>query len=171
MELKHFEKVTDKQHLVQIYELLAMYDKEFIPPLSGRSSTTQASLDSTAQAENGVKDYFDVMIQQDMVLALEGDRVAGFMAFRRDYTCEYIQRTPNLYASTCLVHPDFRGQKLMQRFYEAMMAAFPGFPIYTRTWHTNVSHLRVLEKLGFRLLKHLENHRGPGIHTVYYGRE
>lgn len=171
MELIYFERVTEKTYLDQIYGLLAMYDREFIPPLSSRSSTTQASLSGTEDAGNGVKDYFDVMVQQDMVLALEGDTVAGFMAFRRDYTCPYIQRTPNLYASTCLVHPDFRGQKLMQRFYEAMMAAFPGYPIYTRTWHTNASHLRVLDKLGFRLLQLLENHRGPGIHTVYYGRE
>jgi len=102
------------------------------------------------------------MIRQDMVLALEGDRVAGFMAFLRDYTCEHIDRIPNLYASTSLVHPDFHGQKLMQRFYEAMIHTFPGRPIYTRTWHTNASHLRVLDKLGFRLLKHLENHRGRG---------
>jgi len=77
MELKHFVKVTDEKYLEQIYELLSMYDKDFVPPLSGRSSTTQASLSGASQAKNGVKDYFDMMIQQDMVLALEDDRVAG----------------------------------------------------------------------------------------------
>jgi len=171
MELKHFERVTERKFLDQIYELLSMYDREFIPPLSSRSSTTQANLDGSGQAGAGVRDYFDIMAQQDMVLALEGETVAGFMAFRRDHTCEHITRVPNLYASTCLIHPDFRGQKLMQRFYETMMAAFPGRPIYTRTWHTNYPHLRVLDKLGFRQLCCLENHRGQGIHTVYYGRE
>jgi len=46
MELKYFEKVTDQRYLDQIYQLLAMYDKEFIPPLSARSSTTQAVLEA-----------------------------------------------------------------------------------------------------------------------------
>ena len=70
MELKHFERVTERKFLDQIYELLSMYDREFIPPLSSRSSTTQANLDGSGQAGAGVRDYFDIMAQQDMVLAI-----------------------------------------------------------------------------------------------------
>ena len=87
--------------------------------------------------------------------------------------CEQIgpETLPNLYASTCVVHPDYRGQGLMGRFYEAMIDSFPHCGIYTRTWAGNASHLRTLDKLGFRLICLLKDHRGPGIDTVYYGRK
>jgi hypothetical protein len=59
----------------------------------------------------------------------------------------------------------------MSSFYREMIAAFPTRPIFTRTWDGNAGHLKVLDRLGFSLLETLENDRGPGIHTVYYGRQ
>ena len=173
MELKLFPQVTDPNLLTQLEQLLIQADQEFIPPLSSRSSTTQSALNAGAANPEGIRDYFEAMAQQPMVLALDGSRVAGFMAFRHDHVCEQIsaETLPNLYASTCVVHPNYRGQGLMRRFYEAMIAAFPHCGIYTRTWAGNVSHLRTLDKLGFRLICLLKNHRGPGVDTVYYGKE
>jgi len=43
--------------------------------------------------------------------------------------------------------------------------------IATRTWSLNSAHIHILEKLGFALVKRLVDHRGPGIDTVYYGKE
>lgn len=170
MKITLLEQLTDPNKLEAIRQLLILGDKEFIPPLSSRSSSTQSTL-SVTTAGDSIDDYFDTIRTMPVVLALDGDRVAGFMTFRFDHTCDQIgpDSLPNLYASTCVVHPDYRGQGLMRQFYTAMMEHYPHCGIYTRTWHTNVGHLKVLEKLGFHQLCCLENHRGPGIHTVYYG--
>lgn len=173
MELKLYEQVCDPDHLAQLQQLLQQADREFVPPLSARSSTTQQDLGSAESSEEGIRAYFETMKTQPMVLALENGRVAGFMAFRFDHVCEYVgpETLPNLYASTSVVHPDFRGQGLMRRFYETMIAAYPQRGIYTRTWAANASHLHVLHKLGFQQLCCLKDHRGPGVDTVYYGRK
>ena len=168
MEMKLAVKLTDEKILSQLRELLVIGDKEFIPPLSARSSTTQQGLG--AASGNGIDEYFNEMRQQSFVLALEGEILAGFMSFKINHKGEHIPEGENLYASTSVVHPDFRGQGLMTAFYREMIRNFPTKPIYTRTWHQNLAHLKVLERLGFRLIEFIENDRGEGIHTVYYGR-
>lgn len=168
MELKIFEALQEPAYLQQLLELLRMADKEFIPPLSSRSSTTQQTL--SGGTGDGVETYFEEMKEQCFVLAIDGCRIAGFMSFRKDYSCEHIPAGTNLYASTSVVHPDYRGQGLMKGFYLAMIHHYPDRPIYTRTWQENFAHLRVLDKLGFKQIALLESHRGPGIHTVYFKR-
>lgn len=168
MEMKLVEKLTDEKILSQLRELLIFGDKEFVPPLSSRCSTTQQGLSSAKG--NGIDSYFDEMKSQCFVLALEGDILAGFMSFKINHKGEHIPEGENLYASTAIVHPDFRGQGLMTGFYREMIRAFPKKPIYTRTWHENFGHLKVLGRLGFNQIDFLENDRGKGIHTVYYCR-
>lgn len=158
-----------EDYLKQLYDLLVLGDREFIPPLSARCGTTQQGL-SDAQNSNGIEDYFNEMKRQSFVLALEGDTLAGFMSFKQNHTGAHISEEDNLYASTCVVHPDFRGRGLMTAFYKEMIRAFPKKSIFTRTWHENLGHLKVLERLGFALIKTIENDRGKGIHTVYYKR-
>jgi len=162
------EKLGDEKILSQLRELLILGDKEFIPPLSSRSSTTQQGLGSAKGS--GIDLYFEEMKEQSFVLALEGDTLAGFMSFRIDHEGAHIREKDNLYASTSVVHPDFRGQGLMTSFYREMIKAYPKKPIYTRTWHENFGHLKVLGRLGFHQIEFLENDRGEGIHTVYYCR-
>ncbi len=169
MKMKLFEKLEDSNYLKQLYHLLELGDKEFIPPLSARGSTTQQTLGNTVNT--GIADYFNEMKQQCFVLALEGDNIAGFMSFKKDYSCDHVPAGKNLYASTSVVHPDFRGQGLMKKFYLTMIENYPDRPIYTRTWHENIPHLHVLAKLGFTQIAELKNHRGPGIHTVYFERK
>ena len=169
MEFKTYKYLEDPSLLKAVYDLVVLGDKEFIPPLSSRSSTTQQTL--AGASGNGIDSYFEEMKKQSFVLAFEDDKVAGFMSFRENYENDHLPKGENLYASTCVVHPDFRGRGMMRGFYEAMIAAFPTRPIYTRTWHENIGHLKVLERLGFVLLETLENDRGPGIHTVYFGRQ
>lgn len=171
MELKYFETVAASGYAADIQALLVMADKEFIPPLSARGSSTQQNLTSTDTVSDGAKAYYEAMSDQPVVVAMENGRCYGFMAFKKDYICEYYAKLPNLYASTCVVHPDARGKGLMKGFYQKMIDLFPQCNIYTRTWHTNLSHLHVLNKLGFSLLVQLPNHRGPGMDTVYYCKE
>ena len=171
MELKYFDAVARCGFEADIQALLVLADKEFIPPLSSRGSSTQQNLSSADTVSDGAKAYYEAMSTQPVVVAVENGRCYGFMAFKKDYACEYYDKTPNLYASTCVVHSDARGKGLMRGFYQTMIDLFPDRNIYTRTWHTNIPHLKVLEKLGFSLLVRLPNHRGPGMDTVYYCRE
>lgn len=170
MELMYFETVADSGFAGDIHQLLILADREFIPPLSCRGSSTQADLSASESVSQGAAAYYETMSTQPAVLAVEDGRCLGFMAFKFDYTCQQItdRCLPNLYASTCVVHPDTRGRGLMGQFYEKMMALFPTHSIYTRTWHTNYSHLKVLDRLGFREHARLKDHRGPGLDTVYF---
>lgn len=167
MEMCLTEVLTNQKRLSQVHALLVLADREFIPPLSSRGSTTQQSLQDS---HGSIDAYFEEMKKQCFVLAMDGNTLAGFMSFKKDYQCEYTPFYPNLYASTCVVHPGYRGQGIMKAFYRAMLLGYPDRGVYTRTWIQNVSHLKVLEKLGFSEFVRLSDHRGPGIHTVYYKR-
>ena len=149
MEMKLVTKLTDERILASLRSLLILGDKG-------------------SAAAGGIDLYFEEMKNQCFVLAMEGDTLAGFMSFKIDHRGAHIPEGKNLYASTSVVHPDFRGQGLMTAFYREMLASFPDRPIYTRTWHENFGHLKVLERLGFHLTELLPNDRGEGIHTVYY---
>ena len=172
MEFIYFEKICECDYTRTIVEFLTLADKEFIPPLSCRDSSTQADLSGAQSASDGILSYYRTMASQPAILAVENSRCMGFMAFKIDYTCRQIsaEQLPNLYASTCVVHPDARGKGLMTGFYREMIRLFPERKLFTRTWHTNLSHLHVLDKLGFREWDRLPNHRGPGMDTVYFRR-
>lgn len=170
MELVYFETVASSGFAEDIRGLLEQADREFIPPLSARGSSTQADLSSAEAVSQGAKAYYDTMSEQPVVLAVENGKCMGFMAFKENYICEYVKEQPNLYASTCVVHPDARGKGLMTGFYKRMIELYPGRSIFTRTWHTNFSHLHILDKLGFAEIARLKDHRGPGMDTVYFCR-
>ena len=172
MEMQYYKTVAQCPYTQDIKEYLVMADKEFIPPLSSRGSSTQADLSGNTCAD-GITDYFNSMASQPVIVAIEDGRCLGFMAFKLDHTCEQITEDmlPNFYASTCVVHPDTRGRGMMRLFYETMIDLYPERDLYTRTWHTNYAHLKVLDRLGFSLIARLPDHRGPGMDTVYYCRK
>ena len=87
------EKLRDEKLLSQLRRLLILGDKEFIPPLSSRSSTTQQGLGSAKGS--GIDLYFEEMKEQSFVLALEGDILAGFMSFRIDHEGAHIREKDN----------------------------------------------------------------------------
>lgn len=172
MEMLYFERVDQCPYAPAIKDYLVMADKEFIPPLSSRGSSTQTDL-SGSGCSDGIEDYFRSMAAQPVIAAVEDGRCLGFMAFKLDHTCDQIgpDKLPNFYASTCVVHPDTRGRGMMRGFYEAMIALYPDRDLYTRTWHTNYPHLKVLDRLDFSEIVRLPNHRGPGMDTVYFCRK
>ena len=172
MEMQYYDKVSLCPFSEDIRNYLIMADKEFIPPLSSRRSPTQADLTGGA-CSDGITDYFNSMASQPVIAAVEDGRCLGFMAFKLDHTCEQIgsETFPNFYATTCVVHPDTRGRGLMRGFYETLISLFPDRGGYTRTWHTNYAHLKILDRLGFSEIARLPNHRGPGLDTVYFYRK
>lgn len=171
-----FELLTEAQKLQyqeQILEMLRQSDKEFIPPLSARSSTTQADLSGGNATQEGVFPYFKEMRKQQILGAFEDGVLLAFVSFRENYTNDSVHvECPNIYLSTLVMRPEARGKHLTQDMYRHLFFdLYPTCHIYTRTWSTNMAHITILGRFGFREHCRLENDRGPGLDTVYFALE
>lgn len=168
MEFTFFSALSQANEETSLRTLLQLCDREFIPPLSGRSSTTQGELPSDATGD--VEPYLQGVLEQPGILVRENGHAAAFLSYRENYTCDYISSDtiPNCYISTIIVHPSFRGRGIMGQLYDTMIAAFPSHSLFTRTWSTHTVHDHILRRRGFRELARIPHHRGPGIDTVYY---
>lgn len=168
MELKFYPALSLAGEEDALRKMLELCDREFVPPLSGRTSTTQGGF--IAADGTGVDAYLQAMLAQPGILALEEGRVAAFLSYRENYSCDHISADsfPNCYISTVIVHPDFRGKGILRLFYETILQKFSHCGIYTRTWSTNAAQEHVLARFGFAELCRIPDHRGPGIDTVYY---
>lgn len=109
MKIKHYTTIRDTKKLADMRGLLEMCDKEFVPHLSARASTTQASLNLQSGENDGIESYFQDIAAQSAMVAVEKDKVIAFMSFKRDYICEHITNEflPNLYVTTVIVHPAY----------------------------------------------------------------
>ena len=169
MQFQEYAHIPERW-LGDVEGLLTLCDQEFYPPLSSRGSTTQADLLSASNVSEGVRDYFRGIIRQHAILVIDGGRVVAFMSFQKDYVCEHIstEYLPNLYITTVIVHPEYRHCGIARRMYERLMKHYPKRYIFTRTWSTNGSHIRILLEKGFHEHCVLYNDRGNDVDTNYY---
>ncbi len=154
----------------EILRLMTLSDKDFIPPLSARSSTLQKNLVGEC-ATGDVKPYYSEMIKQQVLGFIEDGVFLGFVSFKLDYTNDTISEDtlPNVYLSTLVLAEEARGKKITFRAYDYIFnTLYPKRSIYTRTWSTNIPHLKILDKFNFSELKRIKNDRGDGIDTVYF---
>lgn len=162
-----------RTHASGIRRLLAAAESEFVPPLSARQGTTQT--DGLDEQRNDALDaYYEQCIDQSFIIAHETGAVVGFLSFRPDYAIDELGGyTPSNYVSTIIVDPDHRRHGYARRLYDELLTDPPQSLrepyVTTRTWGSNDRHLRLLEQLGFELLTRIEDDRGEGIDTVYYG--
>src|SRR5690606_9214491 len=97
-------------------------------------------------------------------------------AFKHKITLPFIPEMgeSNYLSTTCIKHK-YRGTGLGTRLYEYVETQLPDdmkLPYITRrTWSTNYNQLHIYEKLGYELFCTIENHRGEGIHTLYYRKK
>ena len=175
MEFLLFDSLRDTEYRSQVYELLKKCDKEFVPPLSQRNSTSQKALNGAAPVQEAVpKSYFLELCNQPVIIVADGGQVLGFMSFIMDYICADVENdTPSIYVTTVIVDPIHRGSGLTRQMYGELteLAIARGKSISTRTWCTNLAHITILSQLGFYELLRIENGRGPGIDTVYYRKD
>ena len=154
----------------EIIRLMTLSDKDFVPPLSSRSSTLQKNLVGET-ATGDVTPYFNEMIKQQVLGFFEDGVFLGFVSFKLNYTNDVISENtlPNVYLSTLVLAEEARGKKVTVRAYDHIFnTLYPNHSIYTRTWSTNIPHTKILSKFDFSELKRIKNDRGDGIDTVYF---
>ena len=172
MEYKLLSNKEQEKFYDQIFEMMQDGDKDFIPPLSARSSTTQKDLSGKEGSIEGLKSYFEEMKNQRFMVCVDEDRLVSFVSFKENFTNDKIQSKdlPNIYLSTLIMRPEYRGQKVTQTLYEKLFDIYKDSSIFTRTWSTNIAHIKILSKFDFEPIAILENDRGEGIDTVYFAK-
>lgn len=171
MYIQNHEKLTADHQLEGVWQMLCRYDNEFIPPLSARENTYQSTLTGPLTVDIEPKQYFEILKQQSFLLAMDEDQVIGFMAYRLNDVCADLEDDMNtVYITTIIVDEKYRGRGITTGFYTKILeiAEHIQQPITTRTWSTNVSHIKVLEKIGLKEIKRIDNGRGPDIDTIYF---
>lgn len=170
MNIEHHKTLTNEQYLEDIWELLCRYDDAFVPPLSARDNTYQSNLLGGEPTNVKPKKYFEMLKEQSFLIALVDNRVVGFMSYRPHYVCQDLEDgIETTYVTTIIVEEEQRGQGITTSFYKQIFALIDEHEtVTTRTWSTNDDHIRVLMKLGFELVKTIDDSRGQGIDTVYF---
>ena len=163
-----------------VFRLLVAADEEFVPPLHVRNSTRQHDLSTKAMTmekkEKNLKSYFTMMAKQSIVIALDGERVVGFLSYKKN-AWKRLGLFPEKvhYISTIVVDPEYRGLHIGGGLYETLFRVRgKGAKYMTRTWETNGSHQDILPRYHFGLAKRVHEGRvdssGIPVATVYYRR-
>ena len=170
MEKRILTEAEKKKYSEDILEMMRISDKDFVPPLSSRTSTTQSDLSS--ESSGGIELYFNEMMKQKVLGAFEGEKLFGIVSFRENYETDIIKDLPNIYISTLFLHPDSRGKGVTKELYSYLFfELYPESNIFTRTWSTNAAHIKILGFFGFDLFYSIKNDRGKGIDTVYFKKK
>lgn len=170
MEFRVLNDAEKSQYREELLEILSINDKNFIPPLSQRSSTTQANLQGSAEKAD-ILPYFNKMMEQNILAMFVEDKLFGFVSYIDNYVSDVVPSDthPNIYLSTLALRPESRGMGATKKAYTHLFfERYPRCNVYTRTWSTNSPHIHILGSFGFGELKRIPDDRGEGIDTVYF---
>ena len=160
-----------QQYKADLLEILTQNDTAFVPPLSSRTGTTQTAFENKTNPA-GVVDYLNQMLTQQILGVFLEKKLVGFVSYMEDRITPEFSMLPNLYISTLVLQPETRGMGITKKLYEHLFyELYPESSIYTRTWSTNIAHIKILQSFGFAELKRIPNDRGMGIDTVYYAKQ
>jgi ribosomal protein S18 acetylase RimI-like enzyme len=170
MDFILFDDLAKNLYKEELLNMIVESDKDFVPPLSSRTSTTQSCFDQNAQ-DCSVLPYFEKVLTQNIIGVFDGKDLVGFLSFIQNYTLNEIDQTTfdNIYLSTLILKPITRGQGLTYKLYDHVFnVLYPNHNVFTRTWSTNFAHLKILDKFGFTCFKTIKDDRAKGIDTVYF---
>lgn len=141
-------------------------DSDFVPPLSQRVSTTQLDFSETESSLPHTFPYFRCLFKQQIIAAFMDDTLMGLLSYIKDFENAGIGIPRSNYITTIAVKKYFRGLGIGKALYVEALKNAGAFT--TRTWSGDEAQIATLEKFGFKSFKIIENHRGKGIHTIYY---
>lgn len=171
MEFVVLDDAGKQKYFDEMLSLMELSDKEFVPPLSFRGSTTQKNLKGNEGPGDGVLAYLSEMLQQNILAVIEEDKLLGYVSYKENYTNDIIlsDTLPNIYLSTLILNPDARGKGLTKKMYNHLFfELYGGSNVFTRTWSTNYAHTKILNFFDFEEIARLVGDRGNGIDTVYF---
>ena len=169
MEIRVLNKIEQESIYEDAYTMLEAADDEFVPPLSARNSSTQKDLKNSAKS-GSIARYFEQLKDQRFAAAFEDGKLIAFVSYRENYFCPHVppECVPNIYLSTLVVSPAARGKGVTKALYGHLFSEYKHAHIFTRTWSTNIAHIKILQFYGFQTIEVLENDRGNGIDTIYF---
>lgn len=171
MEFCLLNNEQKEQYREALRNILAQNDTAFVPPLSSRTGTTQTTFENKSNPA-GVEDYLSQMLTQQILGVFLGNKLVGFVSYMENRITQEFAACPNLYISTLVLQPETRGMGITKKMYHHLFCElYPEYAIYTRTWSTNIAHIKILQDFGFVELKRIPNDRGMGIDTVYYAKQ
>ena len=169
MEFCILNTAQKEQYKEELFKILTQNDTAFVPPLSQRTGTTQTAFGGQVNP-SGVADYLNQMLTQQILAVFMEEKPVGFVSYIENRTDNDFP-LPNLYISTLVLQPETRGMGITKKLYHHLFnELYPTHSIYTRTWSTNIAHIKILQGFGFEELKRIPNDRGNGIDTVYYAK-
>jgi ribosomal protein S18 acetylase RimI-like enzyme len=160
-------------------------DKEFVPPLSFRTDALAKIADQHADQADITPYWRQILAQNNLVAANRAGEIVAFMSFKNEFEqAEYFAGVAESgdvinYISTICVLPDYRRLHITSRFYDLMEEDLPpiahGECVATRTWSANQSHIRLLNKRGYKLTYTIPNDRstesGEKLDTIYFCKQ
>lgn len=159
----------------EIWQLLLACDRDFIPPLSQRVSSTQKKWNKELRSDfsEGPREYFDELMGQQFLILRKNQKLIGFLTFKHhEDSVEVPGCLVTNYITTLCIDPAYRGMGLAEQLYSFMEQKLPKEMeapcLSLRTWSTNYAQLHLLKKRGYVSYKRLLNDRGKGIDTIYF---
>ena len=175
MKIIYQNRVRKASYLDDIKKLITEADRDFIPPLSARTSITQNHFTTEYGEDNGIDNYFEAVKKQSAFLAIIDGHVIGFISIIKRFSYPRIEferkYLDNIYISTIIVDKKYRGRGYAIMLYRALLSKFKSKYILTRTWSTNNIHIKILKSYKFDKFDVKPNDRGEGIDTIYFCRE
>lgn len=164
MRIERADHGLDDETKRQVMALLRLADREFVPPLSARSPTTQSDLNGAGNAGTGggPTEYLREILSQRFLLSREDEEVAGFLSYRTDTLSRRPGGGETLYVTTVIGDPARRRQGITSALYRELLGIADGLgrPVSTRTWTQNDGHLGVLARFGFEEVHRIADDRG-----------
>lgn len=119
-KILHFNKILNEKMKKDIWELLCLADKDFVPKLSARESSYTGQLSSEEKINIKPYSYFETMIQQKFFVAVDKkENVIGFMSYKDDYVCEELKEySPSSYGTTAYILKEWRKEGIGKIFFE-----------------------------------------------------
>ena len=162
----------------EIKKFLEKVADEFVPSLRVRAPDDRNFSKASNVTGDNVDEYLNGLLREGYsFLLLRGKRgeLIGFLSFRVKES-EVRKGEKVIYVSTIAIEKKFRGLGLSKVLYEFLFKVRRSLfseegvvGVETRTWSTNERIKKVLDDLGFKVIKKIENHRGEGVDTEYYG--
>jgi ribosomal protein S18 acetylase RimI-like enzyme len=156
-----------------LWKLLVAIDRDFVPPLSSRTNTTEHELTQEV-LWGGPISFFETVMHERALIGYIDDKAVGMLTFIPHYSEPMLANwSPSTYASTVGVLPRYRRKGIASALNDALDdlpddLASPW--ITRRTWSTNTANLSLLLKRGFEIVVRMKDHRGPGVDTIYLAR-